>query len=597
MPLKTKSSIHILLLWLALLGNVPTNAQPYFKVLEWGDLFFNHKVDHFPNGDVLIGDSSLESLSNGGTDGKVFFSRRDPCGNAIWSHSYILSTGHLELKDFEINAAGDAFAYGSYYEGLDELIFVLKIDGNTGVSGDFKLFDPGSVDHFTYSLDIRGNRIMAFGLLFDFNSAKEGFVVVFNEALVVQWAKKFTPFESIGAAIITSDMGFLGRSGDYLMKMDPEGEPEWANFLETDPNIHAIAGPVEVADGYILEAHGEGFSFFYKVDQNGALVWQSERFPAADFGAAMTALPDGGILCTYSCSIDENNRLCQLLLQSDGTIANQRYLEIGSALSNGKVYQSIDAEQNIVIAANVDPFAAASAEISDYILQFSLENIPTSCFSWEGYRETSPNSAGLEFSYYDFDPFPFNMQLLQSVRTDTFSYSFSLREICGEEIDPDVLQQDTLLPCSEDWTVSLPEPNFVWLDGTPGLTRVISTPGTYQARSRSCTDPVVIDYTLEKEACQCQVYVPTAFSPNDDGINDQLEVFSDCALDEVEVSVFSRWGDRIFHSTTPGKWWDGRVGRKHLPVGVYVVVVTYRWTDSDGSIQDGRLAQDVTLVY
>jgi hypothetical protein len=51
-------------------GTMP--SQAFFKVLEEPDGFFNQQVRRFDNGGILLGDSSLESLRQGGINGEVY---------------------------------------------------------------------------------------------------------------------------------------------------------------------------------------------------------------------------------------------------------------------------------------------------------------------------------------------------------------------------------------------------------------------------------------------------------------------------------------------------------------------------------------------
>ena len=65
------------------------------------------------------------------------------------------------------------------------------------------------------------------------------------------------------------------------------------------------------------------------------------------------------------------------------------------------------------------------------------------------------------------------------------------------------------------------------------------------------------------------------FSPNDDGNNDKwiiryFEYYSD-----IEVSVYNRWGELLFHNKNCTDFWDGKYKGKHLPVGSYYYVITY----------------------
>src|SRR5690606_14542812 len=52
------------------------------------------------------------------------------------------------------------------------------------------------------------------------------------------------------------------------------------------------------------------------------------------------------------------------------------------------------------------------------------------------------------------------------------------------------------------------------------------------------------------------LFIPTIFSPNGDGINDHLGVLGGC-LDEMLLQIFDRWGERVFVTDTRSEFWDG----------------------------------------
>ncbi len=64
------------------------------------------------------------------------------------------------------------------------------------------------------------------------------------------------------------------------------------------------------------------------------------------------------------------------------------------------------------------------------------------------------------------------------------------------------------------------------------------------------------------------VYVPDAFSPNGDSQNDFFEL-KGRFIKEINLSVFNRWGEPVFHSTDMTKQWDGKVNGGDAPVGTY----------------------------
>lgn len=68
-------------------------------------------------------------------------------------------------------------------------------------------------------------------------------------------------------------------------------------------------------------------------------------------------------------------------------------------------------------------------------------------------------------------------------------------------------------------------------------------------------------------------YIPTAFTPNGDGINDVLFfIGNDINPDKFEFQIFNRWGDLIFESTDPNQPWTGDVnnGEYFADNGVYL---------------------------
>ena len=585
------------LLSLSLLYPSLSHAQSYFKKFESSQQFFNQKIIRFSNGDVLIGDSASASSSNGARNGTVYLSRIDPCGNILWSYAYVLPTGFLEFKDFKTSSSEKVIVYGSYYgpSPLQEFIFLLKIDGKTGVGGDYQLFSTGAVDRFAYSLGLKNDGILIYGLLLGSDFEREGFVALFDHNLRFLWAKKFRPFDTTGAAIVDKNGSFMGWSSKYLMKFDAQGATDWAVSLESDLHINIIGGPLEVSDGFLFEGHRQGRSFFYKVSTDGRLVWKTDFFSATRLGAAMSLLHDGNVLCTYSCSKEEDTRLCQLMLAPDGKIFNQKQLTSEYTINVGTLYQSIHPDGTITIAGNADPFMIQATDVKNFIAQFAADDPLDDCMLWEDFQDTSPNDLNPSLVSYDMSPHSFDMVLEENISTDTLAFHLPLEQICPESMEANLLQQDTSLACGEDWLVSLPNTDFEWIDGNTNNPRIISIPGVYKAQNSSCVNPISLHYILEKEICECQVYLPNAFSPNKDGINDELRFFSDCELEKVEFSIFTRWGDRLFYTTDLNHFWDGMVQQKRLDSGVYVAMLKYQWIDFDENVREGILVQDVTL--
>ena len=74
------------------------------------------------------------------------------------------------------------------------------------------------------------------------------------------------------------------------------------------------------------------------------------------------------------------------------------------------------------------------------------------------------------------------------------------------------------------------------------------------------------------------IYVPNAFTPNGDNYNN---LFLPVILgsQKYEMWIYDRWGMQLWHSTDPGKGWDGRVEGKPEIVQQDVYVWLIRVTD------------------
>lgn len=81
------------------------------------------------------------------------------------------------------------------------------------------------------------------------------------------------------------------------------------------------------------------------------------------------------------------------------------------------------------------------------------------------------------------------------------------------------------------------------------------------------------DATIESE-CVPTIYVPNAFSPNGDGLNDFFEVLGEYTIIDRLV-VFDRWGSIIYYEEGSNPRWDGIKHGEQLPLGVYQYIVTH----------------------
>ncbi|HEV8084420.1 MAG TPA: gliding motility-associated C-terminal domain-containing protein [Chitinophagaceae bacterium] len=140
------------------------------------------------------------------------------------------------------------------------------------------------------------------------------------------------------------------------------------------------------------------------------------------------------------------------------------------------------------------------------------------------------------------------------------------------------LGNDTIL-CIKDHLLLnafYPQSNFLWNDGSTQPQYTITKPGVYSVNvSNICgTTPSSINITYEN--CACKFYVPTAFTPNSDGINDVFKPGIQCLFDNYKLKIFNRWGQLVFISQNPANGWDGSWKKEPQPTGSYVWLMNYK---------------------
>jgi gliding motility-associated-like protein len=76
------------------------------------------------------------------------------------------------------------------------------------------------------------------------------------------------------------------------------------------------------------------------------------------------------------------------------------------------------------------------------------------------------------------------------------------------------------------------------------------------------------------------IFIPNAFSPNNDGNNDLFHVYGELSgVRYFELVVFDRWGEKVYETNDYASGWDGQFRGQPAPVGTYVYVATVTFAD------------------
>ncbi len=82
---------------------------------------------------------------------------------------------------------------------------------------------------------------------------------------------------------------------------------------------------------------------------------------------------------------------------------------------------------------------------------------------------------------------------------------------------------------------------------------------------------------VSSQACSlCDVHLPSAFTPNGDGLNDVFKGRSICPVAEYHLIIYNRWGEKIFESTDINEGWNGKIGGKIAETGAFVYYLRFK---------------------
>ncbi|MFN3528577.1 MAG: gliding motility-associated C-terminal domain-containing protein [Bacteroidia bacterium] len=171
--------------------------------------------------------------------------------------------------------------------------------------------------------------------------------------------------------------------------------------------------------------------------------------------------------------------------------------------------------------------------------------------------------------------------------TESGSYPLLLRNACGSFVEdlrvqfepaPSLELRDTARCEGQLHRIELPrfwQADYLWHDGLTDRIRLLDDSGWYSAQITNPCGTASDSMFYSLIDCECHLYLPNAFTPNGDGLNDELLIATRCPLSEYSMEVYDRWGKLVFRSTNLQHGWDGRYQGNPLPPGAYPFVIRY----------------------
>lgn len=114
---------------------------------------------------------------------------------------------------------------------------------------------------------------------------------------------------------------------------------------------------------------------------------------------------------------------------------------------------------------------------------------------------------------------------------------------------------------------------YLWNTGETTSTISVNRKGTYYVTVSEglcvSSDTVLII------PGDCDVYIPSAFTPNGDNKNETFGVVTEVSVKNFSLQIFNKWGQIIFITTDASQKWDGKFKGKDMPNGAYFWMMSY----------------------
>jgi gliding motility-associated-like protein len=165
---------------------------------------------------------------------------------------------------------------------------------------------------------------------------------------------------------------------------------------------------------------------------------------------------------------------------------------------------------------------------------------------------------------------------------------------------PSVISPRIICLGTSDTALTAEGQHLLWYDAagnSPGVSAPV--PPTDQVADHyyyvsqtidNCESPKAMIDVEVKRCCDGIINIPTAFTPNGDGLNDRFRPVEDLGYFIFSMHVFDRWGQLVYSGLHDG--WDGNLGGKQMETGTYFYTITF------GCILGGTVVKqgDVTLI-
>lgn len=550
--------------------------------------YFANQYSLFGQAPLTVFASQTDSLGNLYISGQVdlpasrepLILKLAPNGRVIWFKSYNFNLGFnlpfVSIKNIA-NSTDMIVAKPGY--GSTAIMRINK-NGDIIWSKDYDMVTPNGWGYHSYDLIPSDNNSFILAAVSDLSGNDIETIHLFKVSGTdgsIKWQKRYVAGDLEYEQITSNGKGGVLLSGNNkgalgLAEFSSEGEkirnvecPDLKNAfkVKTYKDKAIIVSQKNGASNYLITQ----WDISKPVTEK---KWSKEIRTSIDFITNMSINPlDGTIYISYLIN-DKSNIM---ILDQEGNVIKS------------------------MVSKTEDELFVHSSETGTYLYSFGYDIINLDVLKLnpdleqESCQLSTSNTQIKNISYGSLEDKPLYLSVLSyDVRTPQVTSQF-------QEVTPSCLCLTSWVDCLNDTICTSNTPieltanggsNYNWLpvngitfdDPTTPIQNVLPIKNTtflIEVSNCYCASDTLKKEIFVQSNCDCTPYIPSGFSPNGDGINDYFSPVFTCIPNNYEITIFNRWGEKVFYSNSINSSWDGTQKGKSIPLGSYVYLIKVKF--------------------
>jgi len=260
------------------------------------------------------------------------------------------------------------------------------------------------------------------------------------------------------------------------------------------------------------------------------------------------------------------------------------------AVNVGRVYNYIHYNyiRSFVYTAKENGIQYNKSTCSDQPVAFSLLYNRVDAVSWDfGDPASGANNYSQSLKPAHTYPAPGTYSVKALIRrqcaTDTAFAQVTISE--DKAVHVPLFIQDTILCVGTRLNLNAATSGatgYLWESGRTTPEREIKDSGTYEIKViNNCSVDERL-FTVKYQKCDCNIYVPTAFTPNGDGLNDYFKPVVKCSPGAYKFQIYNRFGAIVYQTTDiQAKGWNGKIKSEDAGQQTYIWRLFYKDPNSN----------------